>query len=290
MTTNLIINADDFGSTSAVNAAVAMAHNQGVLTSASLMVTGSAFREAVLVAKENPNLAVGLHLTLSNGKSLLSVEKIPSIVSERSKFADDPVAAALKYYFSPVARKQLRLEIEAQFEKFVSTGLKLSHVDGHQHLHAHPAILPVVVEMAIRYGANGIRIPRDPFRLNMQIDSSRMLSKATVAAGHSYLASVCRRLLRNKGLATCDYAIGSLMSGLMTGDYATKILEELDCGSVELFFHPSAHMDYGPADQFGPNPGDLQALLNPKLSEFISERGYQLTNYAGLSSNDSHHN
>ena len=60
----VVVNADDFGASPAVNAAVVRAHREGVLTTASLMVTGAAFDEAVQLARATPTLAVGLHLAL----------------------------------------------------------------------------------------------------------------------------------------------------------------------------------------------------------------------------------
>jgi predicted glycoside hydrolase/deacetylase ChbG (UPF0249 family) len=163
----LIINADDFGSSDVVNAAVARAHRDGMLTSASLMVTGEAVEEAVSIARDLPTLAVGLHLALSNARSALS----------RDSFPDSPVACAMRYYFSRKARLQIKDEIQAQFVAFAQTGLKLSHVDGHQHLHAHPAVLPTVIELAVRYGARGIRVPRESFFANLRADRTHLASK-----------------------------------------------------------------------------------------------------------------
>ena len=60
----LIVNADDFGRTSEINEAVIAAHQRGILTTASLMVNGAAAAEAVGLARQNPRLGVGLHLTL----------------------------------------------------------------------------------------------------------------------------------------------------------------------------------------------------------------------------------
>ena len=65
----LIVNADDFGLSSGANRAIITAWQQGVLTSASLMVGGNGFEEAVALAKDNPGLQVGLHLTLVQGRS-----------------------------------------------------------------------------------------------------------------------------------------------------------------------------------------------------------------------------
>ncbi|MDD3295348.1 MAG: ChbG/HpnK family deacetylase, partial [Geobacteraceae bacterium] len=67
----LIINADDFGLSTGANRAVITAFREGILTSASLMVGGKALHEAVALARENPGLQVGLHLTLVQGRAVL---------------------------------------------------------------------------------------------------------------------------------------------------------------------------------------------------------------------------
>src|SRR6185369_5219302 len=74
----LIVNADDFGVSEPVNEAIIRAFNEGVLTSASLMVTGVAFEQAVMLAKENPGLAVGIHLVTVVGRSVLPHSQVPS--------------------------------------------------------------------------------------------------------------------------------------------------------------------------------------------------------------------
>src|SRR5215813_15169858 len=96
----VIINADDFGISEEVNEAVVRSFREGVLTSTSLMVTGDAFEQAVKLAKENPGLAVGIHLVTVLGKSVLSPSQIPTVVDKEGNFSDNPVTAGLKYYFS----------------------------------------------------------------------------------------------------------------------------------------------------------------------------------------------
>src|SRR5476651_2669702 len=95
----LIVNADDFGLSKSVNEAVVRAHRDGILTTASLMVNEPGFDEAVKLAKENPSLGVGLHLTLLCGKSALPPEKIPSLVNSRGEFSKNPVGVGLEYFF-----------------------------------------------------------------------------------------------------------------------------------------------------------------------------------------------
>src|SRR5208283_3612188 len=157
----LIVNADDFGLSHSVNEAVIRAHREGVLTTASLMVNEPGFDEAVKLAKENPKLGVGLHLTLLMGRSALPPDKIPGLVNARGEFSNSPVGVGFNYFFRRGLREQLRAEIRAQFEKFHSTGLPLDHVTGHLHLHLHPVIFKILMEDAEKLRITHFRLTRD---------------------------------------------------------------------------------------------------------------------------------
>src|SRR5438270_898132 len=119
----LIVNADDFGRSASINAAVIRAHREGILTTASLMVNEPGCAEAVALAKENPRLGVGLHLTLLMGHSTLPPEKIPGLVNAQRGFGNAPAATGFRYFAHRELREQLRAELHAQFAKFRATGL-----------------------------------------------------------------------------------------------------------------------------------------------------------------------
>src|SRR6185369_2877263 len=95
MSRQLIITSDDFGLSSGVNSAVEKAWQEGILTNASIMPGGNAFDEAVEIARRNPGLQVGLHLTLVQGKAVLSPSEIPGLVDASGNFRDNPVTAGM---------------------------------------------------------------------------------------------------------------------------------------------------------------------------------------------------
>lgn len=269
MSIRLIVNADDFGLSGAVNTAVAKAYEFGTLTSASLMVTGEAVSEAVAIARGHPSLAVGLHLVLSRACSILLPEQIPALVDSHSRFRGSPVRAGFRYYFSTRARTQLAAEIDAQFQAFAETGLTFSHVDGHQHLHAHPVVVPTVVRLAEQYGASGVRVPREPHLLHAVAASLYPPTARLMAVlGQACLARASTRALSGSPLVRCDYCIGGLVSGQMTDACLIDSLQRIRQGTVEAYSHPSTCPSSEP---FGPNPGDLQALLSPRLEDYIKE-------------------
>ncbi len=155
----LIINADDFGYSPDVNAAVLRAHREGILTSASLMVAEEGWCEAVEIARQTPTLGVGLHVATTVDHALLDRRDIPHLVGPNGKFGVDPLRVGLKYMFSRSAQSELRREMEAQFDRFARTGLPCSHVDGHQHFHMLPFVWDILQELCDRYGVHRLRLP-----------------------------------------------------------------------------------------------------------------------------------
>jgi predicted glycoside hydrolase/deacetylase ChbG (UPF0249 family) len=86
----IIVTADDFGSPSAINAAVIRAHREGVLTSTSLMVAGAAADEAVSLARATPTLSVGLHVVVIDGRATLPPSQIPHLADTEGGSTHDP--------------------------------------------------------------------------------------------------------------------------------------------------------------------------------------------------------
>jgi hopanoid biosynthesis associated protein HpnK len=275
----IILNADDFGASASINTAIIQAHRQGVLTSASLMVTGPSAAEAVELARRAPALAVGLHLVVAGGKSALPPDRIPHIVNREGFFPDDPLRAGLRYYFGRAAQAELAAELEAQFERFAATGLDLSHVDGHLHMHLHPTVLRLVLPLAERYGARGLRLPRDEFWISIAHDRQRAAVKAVWAVVFGLLARYCMGQLDAHPLAVAHRVYGLMQTGRMNERYVLDLLRRLPVPTAELYFHPSTHTEDGAS---GPNPSDLATLLSPAVRSVIQERGLCLTTYPAL--------
>ena len=275
----VILNADDFGSTYLVNAAVEQAYRRGVLTSASLMVTGGAFDEAVALARRLPGLAVGLHLVLTEGRPVLPPHVVPHLVGPRGRFPSDPVWAGLHYFFSPAARRELSTEIQAQFERFAQTGLPLSHVDGHQNLHIHPAVFPLVVRLAEQHHAAGLRLPRADLRLDLRPVHRGLPGKLLSALALELLSAGCAAHLKGRPLKIPHRVYGLLESGSMRADYVLYLLQHMRQPTAELYFHPSQSPAAVP---FGPNPTDLATLLNPAVQAALRARDIRLCSYRSL--------
>lgn len=268
----LIVNADDFGLSPSVNEAVIRAHREGILTTASLMVNEPGFDEAVKLAKENPNLGVGLHITLLHSHSALPHEAIPGLVNRCGEFSNSPVGAGIKYFFYGGLREQLRAEIHAQFEKFHSTGLKLDHVNGHLHLHLHPVIFTILMEDADKLGIRHLRLTRDCLARSRRMSSGHLFYKISHAAIFEILSHRVHKSLSQKGIKHPQITFGLLQDSRVDEDYILKLLPELPPGDSELYSHPSL-------DKF---KHEYEALVSPRVREQIKKLRIELIRYQDL--------
>jgi chitin disaccharide deacetylase len=268
----LVVNADDFGLNTATNHAVIRAHREGILTSASLMVNEPGFEEAVKMAREHPRLGVGLHLTLVCGHSSLSPDQIPGLVSASGRFLNNPALTGFRFFFRSSLSSQLRSEIHAQFEKFQTTALDLDHINGHLHLHLHPTVFGILSEDAATLGIQRMRLPRDPFRLNLRLASGRLVYRASHAIVLGLLSRRAKPVLDRLGIRYTRQVFGLLQNALVDAPYVMALLPSLPPGDSELYSHPSV-------DDF---KNELDALLNPHVREQIDRLGIQLIRYRDL--------
>jgi hopanoid biosynthesis associated protein HpnK len=268
----LIVNADDFGRSHSINQAVIRAHREGILTTASLMVTEPGFDEAVKLARENPKLGVGLHLTLLCGHSALPPEKIPGLVNPRGEFSENPVATGFRFFFNRSLREPLRAEIHAQFARFHATGLPLDHVNGHLHLHLHPVVFGVLMEDTEKLGIRRMRFTRDSLARSRRMARGRWFYRVSHTLIYEWLSSRAREPLRQRGIKHAQITFGLLQDSRVDEEYVLKLLPELPPGDSELYSHPSL-------DEF---KHEFDALVSPRVKEQISRLGIELIRYQDL--------
>ena len=268
----LIVNADDFGRSASINQAVIRAHREGILTTASLMVNEPAFEEAVALARQNPTLGVGLHLTLLCGHSALPPEQIAGLVNAKGEFTENPAGAGFRYFFQHRLREPLRREIHAQFQRFRATGLPLDHVNGHLHLHLHPTVFRILMADAGQLGLKRLRLTFDPLRLNLRVASGHFAYRALHAAIFHSLSARARPALARLGIRHTKAVFGLLQNARVDEAYVTRLLPQLPAGDSELYSHPSL-------DEF---KHEFEALISPRVQEQVRKLGIKLIRYQDL--------
>ncbi|GBQ12378.1 PTS cellobiose transporter [Komagataeibacter rhaeticus] len=232
----VIISADDFGLSEEVNEAIEIAHRDGLLSTASLMVSGPAATDAVRRAKKLPDLRVGLHLVAIEGPATLPPADIPLLVPQDGQFPSDQLKLGVEYFFRPAVRRELAAEIEAQFRAFTATGLALDHANAHKHMHLHPTVGRYMIESGLRHGLRAIRVPLEPPQpLYAAGTYADMLGDAALRRWTGLL----RHQAHKAGLVTNDWCFGLAWSGHMTTERVSALAAHLPDGLSEIYFHPA---------------------------------------------------
>ncbi|WP_174279982.1 hopanoid biosynthesis-associated protein HpnK [Sphingomonas bacterium] len=246
----LIVTADDFGASRAVNEAVEAAHRGGILTAASLMVAGDAAADAIARARTMPSLGVGLHLVLVEGRPVLPPERVPALVGGDGAFRTDMAASAFRMFLDPAARRQLHAEVEAQFTAFAATGLELDHVNAHKHFHLHPTIASAVLAIGPRFGMRAVRAPVERGHRGIEAFWARLLA----------------RRIRRAGMLVPDQVVGLAWTGAFDAPRMRAALADLPPGLTEIYTHP-ATADRYPGSAAGYRYRDELAALTDGLAK-----------------------
>lgn len=274
MTRLLVVTADDFGLTDGVNRAVARSHRDGIVTTASLLAVGTAYRGAVELAKQNPTLAVGVHLAaVGEDPPLSAASAVPSLVDASGHFPLSYRTVLQRGVLGRLDVEDVRREFRAQIEKVVADGLPVSHLDTHQHLHLWPPVARVVVELAQEFGVRAVRLPRShrrgPLGLGVGLLARRLASRLDAA-----------QLVR-----TADYA-GLDEAGALDLRLAETLrgLSRRGGTTAELNAHPGELPDAA-LSRFcwGYRWGhELAALTDPALPGAVAAAGFRLGSWADV--------
>lgn len=274
MAVRLIVNADDFGWSQGTNEAICVLHDEGLLTSTSLMVAGAAVREAVEQARRRPKLGVGLHMVLVHGPSLLPRKQVPHLVDSRGWFSCGPEQAGMRYTLLPACRRELRQELAAQFRAFSDFELPWSHVDSHLHFALTPVFFAAARDLARQYPVAGWRVPEDDWELYRTMDPEDAHRQRFLALQFRWLSGRQRAAARTLGWATTRWCLGLFRTGKLRADYLAALVRALPDGDYELHCHPDLSTEAGRAE--------FDALRSPEFRSALHDREVQLITYFEL--------
>jgi hopanoid biosynthesis associated protein HpnK len=273
----LIVTADDFGLHPSVNAAVARAHRDGILTAASLMVGAPAARDAVDLAHASPGLRVGLHLVLADGASVLPPRTIPDLVDAQGRFGARMAGDGARFFCLPRVRRQLALEIRAQFEAFAVTGLALDHVNAHKHFHLHPTVLSLILGIGREFGLRSVRLPRETGPPGV---SSTWWLRPWLALLEARLDAA--------GIGHNDYVMGTHQSGRFDEAAMLDAVCNLPTSGIgELYLHPAlaSGAAIAPSMRGYRHAAEFAALVSPHVRAAcgaLRAQGWRFGGFADL--------
>jgi hopanoid biosynthesis associated protein HpnK len=277
----VIINADDFGLSPGVNRGILTAFREGVLTSTTMLVNLPSFDDAVRLARENPDLPVGIHLSLLWGAPVSAPSTVASLVEPDGRFPRSLSVLARRYFLGTLKLDHVRSEFRAQVERFRRAGLNPTHVDSHKHVHCLPGVLEALAHVVHEQGIRCVRLPYED-GLSQRTDARSGSLKARVkSAIVGLLSRNGRHTLERLGLRTTDHFVGIEYQDRLDGDTMRFILSHLRDGVTELMCHPGYDDDL--AREYSRTPPhrdrELAALRDPAVRECLTARGVQRISY-----------
>ena len=275
MATRLIINGDDFGFSTGVTDGIRQAHQQGILTSTTLLVTTPDAARAMEVAQALPKLAVGIHLCLTQGR--------PCLVGQTRLLSGDnhfpPTVARLlrRLMAGRRVREEVRREWAEQIETALKRGLKPTHLDSHKHIHHWPPLADIAIDLARRYGIAALRCAHEVTPAGMPAPGLRY--RGLVA-----LAGRMRRKISRVDLRTTDWFFGLAATGQMSVAAWLKLLAALPPGTGEIMVHPGDPRGLNATDTrlLAERQWELDALCDPAVRAAVKQSGAELTHYGQL--------
>jgi predicted glycoside hydrolase/deacetylase ChbG (UPF0249 family) len=234
----LIVTADDVGLDRGMTAGAIEAHRRGIVTACSVVANGHEFDDAVDRLRDTPSLEVGVHLTLVEERALTT-----------------GVAMPRNYIRFLLSRpRNVEPELRAQIEKVLATGLRVTHLNSHQHLHLWPWIWRIVSRLATEYRIGFVRVVNDRGGKRRRLAMGMLNRVAAAAPG--------RR------------TIGIAEAGHLTADRIIELLDFVD-DTTELVTHPGVGVS-GYAHWRYDWETETRALRDPRVREAIASRGIRL--------------
>ncbi|MBE9570103.1 MAG: ChbG/HpnK family deacetylase [Proteobacteria bacterium] len=290
----LIINADDLGVTLGVNRAISQAYGAGTVSSASLMANMPAFDDAVQMAKSNPSLGVGVHLTLASGKPVLSKHAVPSLVDGDGRFLSRG-KLMIGLATRKIALQEVERELRAQVDLVMKSGLQPDHLDGDKHVHILPRIRHIVVSLAGELGLP-LRIPGEKIILDKGL-SSLLSPKSVLAAAallsRNSMALDTRQICLERGIKSNGNFLsifGFVPRQTPETRHLIALLGRVTNGVNEMMVHPGYHDEqleefYGEKYLSAEREMELQCLIDPAFKDAVHKNGITLGTYKSLKNN-----
>jgi chitin disaccharide deacetylase len=291
----LILYNDDLGVTHGLNQAIFECAAAGITTGAAIRTNGAAFADAVeRVVPALPDLELGLHLNLTEGRPDLPPDVVPELVDRRGRFRRGFASYLTEMPRQPRLRAAVERELRAQFQTARAAGLAINHVNGHQHVHLVPAVFEVVCRLMTELGIGIVRLPREPwFRLPTASDSLFALRHLNHVkhALLNRLSGSAEAVLRHHGHAAVSCFVGVLATGRMSAailDAAICELERRGIRMAEVLFHPADIDDPRDARVRSAVPAyyfarerrlEKESLLSPGLQAVLAAHGARLVNH-----------
>jgi len=278
----LIVNADDFGLTQPITEGTIDAFERGILTSASFVATGEAFARAAQYAASHPDLDAGVHLMIVHSRPVLPPDETRSLVQEDGRFLPGYGEFMARYLSGGVRDEEVEAEWSAQIARLRGAGVRITHLDSHQHLHLVPGLFRIALRIARANGILAMRFPRVPTVL-------RRAERGSVRRSLEFLPLRLMEQsnlphLNASGIRTPDRFFGFHSTGHLDQKALRSVLFGVPQGTSELVCHPGmGEPEHSPIMGWEYEwRAELEALTSPETRRIVESQGIELTTFADL--------
>ncbi|MCP4870897.1 MAG: ChbG/HpnK family deacetylase [Proteobacteria bacterium] len=277
----LVVCADDVGLDPGITAGALEARRDGIVTDLSMHVARDDWGRTVTLLREAGVTEVGVHLTLCEGRPVLDAHEVPSLLVEGGRFPRSGRRILARHLTGRVRASEVRKEWLAQVRRAQSAGFRVTHLDGHKHLHLLPGLFGIALDTMQGGGVPAMRLPREPR------GSERSLVRGLLGA----LSIVPGGKLRRGTVVTTDRAAGIAEAGALSEARLLGILEQLPAGTTELVCHPGR--TGGTLPDRLVNEGlawardyrwdvEREALQSERVRALVADRGIELVSWSAL--------
>ena len=271
----LILHIDDMGFCHAANAASLACLTEGSATCASILVNGPWFQEAVQMAKANPQLDLGVHLTLTAEYPTYRWPALSSRDPETGLLdADGYLWATREDAVRKVSVAAAEGEMRAQIDGALAAGIDVTHIDTHMGSVVHPKFLGSYLRLAHECGVPAF-LPR------ITRDRLQALGEGDMA---DEFLQVLAMIDTDQVPTLDDIIIETLVPKTSKHDFYRDLIKGVQPGLTHLLFHPAvagAELE-AIADTHASRHADYEAFLDRSLRDFAESLGIHLVGYRDL--------
>lgn len=282
MEKRLIINADDFGLCESVNEGIVEAHCKGVLTSATIMANMPAAEQAVEMAKKLPNLGVGVHLNLTNGRPICQDDGLKRLLNAEGDFAVSPGKLAKLSLFSGEIRVAIEAELASQIQWIIERGIKPTHLDSHKHIHGFPTIFRIVCRLAKRFEIPAIRFTYEPKQVCFPPWPAIDKKSRKRAIMVRLMAKI--NYWQNCSFFKTNALLGVAHTGCINVNFFRAVSLYNSAATAEVMTHPgyTYDLDATKTRLFKQRQAELEALCSEKTKQYLRDASIKLVHYGRI--------
>ena len=269
-----ILNADDLAKSEFHNNAVLEGFKKGLLKSTSIMSNMPSFKDAIYrVVQPNPELGVGIHLNLIEGKALN--QNLKTLCDNNGNFKNGYFSLLLKSNNKKFL-KEAEIEFRSQIE-LAQKYIQLTHIDSHVHIHSIPKIFELTAKLAKEYNIKQIRTQAEiPYFIFREKNYKNYLINLAKVALLNYFTLKNKPVIKKYELTTNDYIIGVGYTGMMSSGAVLEGLRKIKGEqTVEALIHPAKYYD----DTKNSHTKEFEITQDEMLKDLIENMGYTIDNY-----------